>query len=225
MKRGSRTASLLPKPERDLTIDAPSIFFPRAPFPTRGDFVRQIITATIVAACLTAAACDRETRAVRAPTTANGVSGPVSPTSLRAGGGLALPPVDPRAPLYDGNAYQISEGQRYYEWFNCSGCHAHGGGDVGPALMDDEWRYGGAITQIRASIAEGRPNGMPSFSDKIPDEQLWQIAAYVRSMGGEADKLAASSRDDHMRATPPNNQAKPGPEHGDATAARLGAAR
>ena len=50
MKRGSRTASLLPKPERDLTIDAPSIFFPRAPFPTRGDFVRQIITAAIVAA-------------------------------------------------------------------------------------------------------------------------------------------------------------------------------
>jgi cytochrome c oxidase cbb3-type subunit 3 len=208
-----------------LTFDALSIFFPGATFLLRGDFVRQIIAATIIATFLTAAACDRETRAVRAPTNANGVVGSVSPTSLRAGGGLAPPRVDPRAPLYEGNAYQINEGQRYYEWFNCSGCHAHGGGDVGPALMDDEWRYGGAITQIRASIAEGRPNGMPSFSDKIPDEQLWQIAAYVRSMGGAADKLAASSRDDHMRSTPPNNQAKPGPEQGDATAARLGAGR
>lgn len=188
--------------------------------------MRQIITVTVIAASiLTTAACDRETRAVRSPTNASGVDRLVSPTSLRAGGGLAPPPVDPRAPLYEGNAYQISEGQRYYEWFNCYGCHGHGGGDIGPALMDDEWRYGGAITQIRASIAEGRPNGMPAFGDKIPDEQLWQIAAYVRSMSGNADKLAASSREDAMRTTPPNNQAKPSPERDDATAARLGAAR
>jgi mono/diheme cytochrome c family protein len=115
-----------------------------------------------------------------------------------------------RAAMYEGNAYQISEGQRYYEWFNCSGCHAHGGGDIGPALMDDEWRYGGAITQIRASIADGRPNGMPAFGDKIPDEQLWQIAAYVRSMSGNADKLAASSRDDHMRTTRRTTRPSPG---------------
>jgi cytochrome c oxidase cbb3-type subunit 3 len=188
--------------------------------------VRQSIAATaIITLILTTVACDRETRAVRSPTSADGVSGSVSPTSLRAGGGEAPPPVDARGRMYDGNAYQISEGQRYYEWFNCSGCHAHGGGDIGPALMDDEWRYGGAVTQIRASIAEGRPNGMPAFADKIPDEQLWQIAAYVRSMSGTADKLAASSRDDHMRSTPPNNQAKSGPERADATAARLGAAR
>ncbi len=31
----------------------------------------------------------------------------------------------------------------------------------GPPLMDDEWRYGGRIDQTAATIAEGRPNGMP----------------------------------------------------------------
>jgi cytochrome c oxidase cbb3-type subunit 3 len=178
-----------------------------------------------VVAILLTAACDREARQLRSPPSGGAVSATVSMSSLRAGGGEAPPPSDPRAAMYEGVAYQINEGQRYYEWFNCSGCHAHGGGDVGPALMDDEWRYGGAITQIRASIADGRPNGMPAFGGMIPDEQLWQIAAYVRSMSGNADKLAASSRDDHMRTTPPNNQAKPGPEHGDATGPRLGAPR
>jgi cytochrome c oxidase cbb3-type subunit 3 len=170
------------------------------------------------------AGCDREARTLRAPAPSSSIA-PVSTTILRAGGGEAVAPIDPRAALYEANAYQISEGQRYYEWFNCSGCHAKGGGDIGPALMDDEWRYGGALTQIRASIAEGRPNGMPAFSDKIPDEQLWQIAAYVRSMSGNADKLAASSRDDHMRGVPPKNQAKPGPERADGAPARLGTAR
>jgi cytochrome c oxidase cbb3-type subunit 3 len=165
-----------------------------------------------VVVILLAAACDREARQLAvAAVGERRVAVNVSTSSLRAGGGEAPPPSDLARPMYEGVAYQISEGQRYYEWFNCSGCHAHGGGDVGPALMDDEWRYGGAITQIRASIADGRPNGMPAFGGMIPDEQLWQIAAYVRSMSGSADKLAASSRDDHMRTTPPTTRPSPVP--------------
>lgn len=165
----------------------------------------------LLVTCL--AGCQREARALTdreaPPVTA------VAPTDLRAGGGLAPPPVDPVGGQYEGNAFEISEGQRYYDWFNCYGCHGAGGGDIGPALMDDEWRYGGSIAQIRASIVEGRPNGMPSFRDKISDRQLWQIAAYVRSMSGRADKLAASPRKDEMRTTPPANQARPSRETSD----------
>jgi cytochrome c oxidase cbb3-type subunit 3 len=170
-------------------------------------------TAGLWAALLCLAACQRETRALTGQATPPPQA--AAPTDLRAGGGLAPPPFDQVGAAYEGNAFEISEGQRYYDWFNCYGCHGQGGGDIGPALMDDEWRYGGSITQIRASIAEGRPNGMPSFRDKIADQQLWQIAAYVRSMSGRADKLAASSRQDAMRTTPPNNQARPGPEQSD----------
>jgi len=165
------------------------------------------------AVLLCLAACQRETRALTGQAAPSAPA--VAPGELRAGGGLASPPVDPAGAAYEGNAFEISEGQRNYDWFNCYGCHGAGGGDIGPALMDDEWRYGGAITQIRASIADGRPNGMPSFRDKLTDRQLWQIAAYVRSMSGRADKLAASSRNDEMRTTPPTNQARPGPEQSD----------
>jgi cytochrome c oxidase cbb3-type subunit 3 len=82
---------------------------------------------------------------------------------------------------------EIDRGERLYQLFNCDGCHARGGGggDIGPALMDDTWRYGGDPASIRASIAEGRPNGMPAFAGTIPRRQIVQIAAYVRSMSAE----------------------------------------
>jgi cytochrome c oxidase cbb3-type subunit 3 len=53
---------------------------------------------------------------------------------------------------------------------------------MAPDLMDDEWIYGSRLEQIHATIVEGRPNGMPAWGGKIPDQQIWQIAAYVRSM-------------------------------------------
>jgi cytochrome c oxidase cbb3-type subunit 3 len=32
------------------------------------------------------------------------------------------------------------------------------------------------------TIVGGRPNGMPSFSGKITEYQIWQIVAYVESL-------------------------------------------
>ena len=55
---------------------------------------------------------------------------------------------------------------------------------MGPPLMDDEWIYGSEPQNIYATIVEGRPNGMPSFRGKIPDQQVWELVAYVRSMSG-----------------------------------------
>ena len=115
----------------------------------------------------------------------------------------------PHAPLkneYEENGPAMSDGKRLYEWFNCVGCHAHGGGGMGPPLIDDEWIYGSEPDQIFATIVEGRPNGMPSFRDKIPDYQVWQLAAYVRSLSGQASKTAANGRDDHMSTKKPEQQ-------------------
>jgi cytochrome c oxidase cbb3-type subunit III len=108
---------------------------------------------------------------------------------------------------YEGNAYGISEGKRLYTWFNCVGCHSHGGGGMGPALMDDKWIYGSDPEQIFATIVEGRPNGMPSFRGKIPDYQVWQIAAYVQSLSGMVPKDAASGRPDSMFVKKPESLA------------------
>jgi cytochrome c oxidase cbb3-type subunit III len=158
-------------------------------------------------------ACDREERHNRAKPIGETVPAGASPNTIWPGNG-SPPPLDPRAKLYDNNAPAISQGQFLYNQMNCVGCHSHGGGGMGPALMDDEWRYGGRIDQIAASIGEGRPNGMPSWRGKLTDDQIWKLAAYVRSLSGLPSKDAVSSRSESMSAgTPqsltPHGEAKP----------------
>jgi cytochrome c oxidase cbb3-type subunit 3 len=41
---------------------------------------------------------------------------------------------------------------------------------------------------------------MPSFRNKIPDYQVWQLVAYVQSMSGQTPIDASAGRNDHMRA-------------------------
>jgi cytochrome c oxidase cbb3-type subunit 3 len=112
------------------------------------------------------------------------------PTSTLFPGGGHAPPEDPRAALYDGNTQAISMGARLFDWYNCSGCHFHGAGGIGPALINPQWRYGGRIDQIHETLVQGRPNGMPSWGGKIPDDQLWQISAYVRSLSTPPDAIS-----------------------------------
>ena len=131
--------------------------------------------------------CDRETRDYR--------SRPLPETGPMAG--------DPRGPSYEANAFQISQGQRLYGWMNCSGCHAHGGGGMGPPLMDDEWRYGGSMEEIAATILDGRPNGMPPFRGRITDQQAWQLAAFVRAQSAQPRQDALAGRADELRNTEP----------------------
>ena len=60
--------------------------------------------------------------------------------------------------------------------------------------------YGDKPENIYSTIIEGRPNGMPSFRAKIPDDQVWQLVAYVRSMSGQLRKDVAPTRNDDMNA-------------------------
>jgi len=152
------------------------------------------------------AGCEREERRFSEPQGDNVTL--TTPTTDLMAGGQAPPPGGlaesaGKSP-YDGNAFAISEGQRLYEWFNCSGCHAHGGGAIGPALMDHVWLYGGEPDQIYATIVQGRPNGMPAFGARIPRQQVWQLVAYVRSLSGGLRKDVEPGRPDsmHMRPAP-----------------------
>jgi cytochrome c oxidase cbb3-type subunit 3 len=151
--------------------------------------------AIAVAGAAVLAGCWREQRELReAPAAAT------RETSVRLGGlqpGQPLPAPEIKG-AYDDNAYGISEGQRLYNWYNCSGCHFQGGGGIGPALMDDFWIYGSEPQQIYETIAEGRPNGMPSFGGHIPSYQIWQIVAYVRSLAKLARPDAIPARAEHL---------------------------
>jgi cytochrome c oxidase cbb3-type subunit 3 len=158
----------------------------------------------LLAACLSA--CDREERPVRPDPIATETDEKVALVRLSPGG---TGPTEERSGSgreYENNAFHMSEGKRLYSWFNCNGCHAQGGGGSGPALMDDRWIYGSSIENIVQTIRDGRPNGMPSFRGKIPDAQIWQIAAYVRSVGGLAAQGAAPSRNDDMHPHPSENR-------------------
>src|SRR3954466_15477114 len=53
---------------------------------------------------------------------------------------------------YGTNAFALGEGKRLYDRMNCVGCHFHGGGGIGPALMDDKWIYGSDPAQVFATI-------------------------------------------------------------------------
>jgi len=154
---------------------------------------------------LPVAACEREERNTR-PEPAFGSGEQGVPVTTLAPGGERPPISDAKAREFEGNAYHLSEGKRLFDWFNCSGCHANGGGGMGPALMDDKWIYGGSIESIHATIRDGRPNGMPSFRDRVPDDQIWELAAFVRSLSGKAPKAAAPSRNDDMMAHPSENR-------------------
>ncbi len=118
--------------------------------------------------------------------------------------GAPPPPPAPASP-FQHNAYAIGEGKRLYSAYNCVGCHSHGGGGMGPALMDDQWIYGSRPDNIFNTIVEGRPNGMPSWRNKITDEQVWQLVAYVQSMNGLAPIDALPGRDDHLKSATPEN--------------------
>jgi cytochrome c oxidase cbb3-type subunit III len=108
--------------------------------------------------------------------------------------------------VYDDNAWGTSEGKRLFGWMNCSGCHSNGGGGIGPALMDDTWIYGSNPEDIYHTIVEGRPNGMPSFRDRLTSQQVWELVAYVRSLSGLTPKGARSGRDEHMMGKPAEAQ-------------------
>jgi cytochrome c oxidase cbb3-type subunit III len=99
---------------------------------------------------------------------------------------------------YMRNPWAISEGKRLFTWYNCSGCHARGGGGMGPPLMDTQWLYGSSPEQIFTTIAGGRPNGMPAWGTRVPEAQIWQLVAYVRSLSRSVPRSALSPRGDEL---------------------------
>ena len=141
-------------------------------------------------------ACKREQRQFTTPP-ATFKSYDVTMSDIRPGvGGLPMPVQNPA----DQRAFDANQGKFLYSQYNCSGCHFNGGGGIGPPLMDEKWIYGDRPENIYSTIVEGRPNGMPSFRHKIPDSQVQQLVAYVRSMSGQLRKDVAPTRNDSMNA-------------------------
>jgi cytochrome c oxidase cbb3-type subunit 3 len=163
---------------------------------------RYALSLVVSALSIVYVSCEREVRpfqdlAVASARTQKPVLSPIFP------GGQPLPEAN-QSP-FQNNAYGTAEVKRLFDQYNCTGCHSHGGGGMGPPLMDEKWIYGSEPANIFESIVEGRPNGMPAWRNKIPDQQVWQLVAYVQSMSGNEPIDVLPSRSDHMRYSTPEN--------------------
>jgi cytochrome c oxidase cbb3-type subunit 3 len=145
-----------------------------------------IAAATWLALCATDALAQQDA----APDADRGPDA-VSVTGLFPNGGASSPP-DAIGSRFVGNKAAIADGKQLFGQMNCSGCHFNGGGGMGPALMSGHWRYGGQIDQIYESIAQGRPNGMPSWQFVLQPQQIWELAAFVKSLSASVAPSASA---------------------------------
>jgi len=88
----------------------------------------------------------------------------------------------PTANPYRGNPGAEAEGAEVYATI-CVACHRpDGSGLVGPSLVDPYWKYGSDDASLFASVAEGRPLGMPPWGPQLGSEKIWKVLAYIETL-------------------------------------------
>lgn len=137
----------------------------------------------VLVGCLTLQACDDGERqpadTFRAGTTSAGLQeAPVidpGPSSEQMLFSMGNP--------YEGNSGARREGERLWGWYNCADCHGSlGGGGIGPPFANGVTTYGEDPASLFRSIAQGRPNGMPSYGNIVPDQQIWMLVTYAEAL-------------------------------------------
>jgi cytochrome c oxidase cbb3-type subunit 3 len=53
-----------------------------------------------------------------------------------------------------------------------------------PNLTDGVWLYGGDANTIRETVTKGRMGQMPAFGDRLGEQRVRLLAAYVLRMSG-----------------------------------------
>jgi cytochrome c oxidase cbb3-type subunit 3 len=93
------------------------------------------------------------------------------------------------------NAEAMATGQRLFRAY-CAQCHASSGkGSKGyPDLTDNDWLFGGDLDTIKASIVEGRGAVMTAYKGTLNEEQILDVANYVRTLSGLSADNARAER-------------------------------
>ena len=145
------------------------------------------------------AAIDRRGNDIKAILEEYGV--PLMPVHAQAqapGAAQAAPPVPPpdaaAAPAassgirklnkFAGDTAAIEEGKKLYNQVGCQGCHGGGGGGgMAASVIDESWKFGSddetLFKLIKGQIPE---QTMPTVYNVLPDEQVWKILAFIRSV-------------------------------------------
>ncbi|MBF0455584.1 MAG: cytochrome-c oxidase, cbb3-type subunit III [Magnetococcales bacterium] len=101
--------------------------------------------------------------------------------------------------------YAVSGGKAIFG-DNCAPCHGSGG--VGskaggfPALVDDDWLYGGSLAAIEETIKGGRAGQMPAHLEasggSFSSTQVNDLTQYTLSLTGRSTDSAAAARGDEL---------------------------
>jgi mono/diheme cytochrome c family protein len=93
---------------------------------------------------------------------------------------------------YTGKPEAIQQGRGLWLQYGCSGCHGvMGGGGMAMPVSDDTWKFG-SDDETMYKLIKGQIDGqtMPRIFGAMPDEELWKILAYVRSVyAGDKNKM------------------------------------
>jgi cytochrome c oxidase cbb3-type subunit 3 len=83
---------------------------------------------------------------------------------------------------FRGNAAAIAEGKE--TWLTiCAACHKpDASGLVGPSLVDPYWKYGHDDATLFATVAKGRPGGMPPWEAQLGTDKIWKVLAYLETL-------------------------------------------
>lgn len=85
---------------------------------------------------------------------------------------------------FAGDPEAIKEGRKRYVTEGCSGCHGlMGGGGMGKAILDDTWVFG-SDDETLYKLMKGQisQQTMPKTWAALPDDQIWKMLAFVRSL-------------------------------------------
>jgi cytochrome c oxidase cbb3-type subunit II len=86
---------------------------------------------------------------------------------------------------YAGNHAAEGEGEKVFKE-NCVSCHGDKGtGGFGPKLATTAHKFGGSDADLFASIAGGRPGGMPAFLPQLGKDRVWKTVSYIRHLERE----------------------------------------
>jgi len=108
-----------------------------------------------------------------------------------------IPPEDVLRQLSH-NDERIAAGEKiFFGAGQCVQCHGQDGlGLAGPNLRDDQWVHGSDMAEIIGVIADGAAQGqMPAHRDKLSQQDLVNLAAYIADWNRSAKQSGGVHRD------------------------------
>jgi cytochrome c oxidase cbb3-type subunit 3 len=89
------------------------------------------------------------------------------------------------------DAAQAHAGETRYQQV-CAACHGLDGTGMAvlgaPNLTDDVWIYGGDAATLRQTIVAGRTGQMPAWNDKLGEQRVKLLAAYVTRLARDGSR-------------------------------------